>query len=266
MTIPTTNKAITETPANTPKPIGRTSSFFPGGPTAAAAPTAVGDGDGDKDGLTDELMLSGRGPVGVPGPFGFGVAVGFGTEETPMTTTGTPEDGTTMVLVPVLPGGGDTELLPPDSGTEVSVTDTTGGMADTELAGGNPVIVGFGGTVLEDTPVLGGTLVLERTSVVPEGILEVPGGISVTVLDRRPVVLGGAPVDVEVSVSLVLVKVGGEVEVGGGNTVDTLELDAGGRAPGTSPFPLSGVSTQDFSSLTMSTPFTTVGVRVIVHV
>jgi len=31
VTIPTTTNAITETPANTPKPIGNTSNFFPGG-------------------------------------------------------------------------------------------------------------------------------------------------------------------------------------------------------------------------------------------
>lgn len=37
------------------------------------------------------------------------------------------------------------------------------------------------------------------------------------------------------------------------------------RAPETPPLPLSGVSEQVFSSLTMSTPSTTVGVRVIVH-
>jgi len=31
VTIPTTTSAITETPANTDKPIGNTSNFFPGG-------------------------------------------------------------------------------------------------------------------------------------------------------------------------------------------------------------------------------------------
>ena len=62
--------------------------------------------------------------------------------------------------------------------------------------------------MLEDASVLDGTLVLERISVVLEGILVVPGGISVTVLlDRRSVVLGGTSVEVEESVSLVLVKV-----------------------------------------------------------
>lgn len=41
MTIPTTAKAITETPANTPKPIGNTSNFFPGGSKGAAAAPAL---------------------------------------------------------------------------------------------------------------------------------------------------------------------------------------------------------------------------------
>jgi len=92
VTIPTTNKAITETPANTPKPIGNTSSFFPGGSTAAcASEVALGDrddwGNGDvRDGgrlTVDEFVLSGRGPVGSPVLVGCGLAVGFGTEETP---------------------------------------------------------------------------------------------------------------------------------------------------------------------------------------
>jgi len=52
---------------------------------AACAP-AVGTGDEDtgKVGLTvDELILSGRGPVGSPVLPGRWVTVGFGTEETP---------------------------------------------------------------------------------------------------------------------------------------------------------------------------------------
>ena len=61
--------------------------------------------------------------------------------------------------------------------------------------------------MLEETSVLGGRPALERTSVVLKGILEAPGGIFVTVLDRRSVVLEGTPVEVEESVSLVLVKV-----------------------------------------------------------
>lgn len=92
MTIPTTNKAITETPANTPKPIGNTSSFFPGGSTAAWAwEVALGDGDDrgksdvrDEGGLTvGEVVLSGSCPVGSPVLPGCGLTVGFGTEETP---------------------------------------------------------------------------------------------------------------------------------------------------------------------------------------
>lgn len=92
MTIPTTNKAITETPANTPKPIGNTSNFFPGGSTAAwASEVALGDGDDwDKSDVrdggeltVDEVVLSGSGPVGRPVLSGCGLAVGFGTEETP---------------------------------------------------------------------------------------------------------------------------------------------------------------------------------------
>lgn len=38
------------------------------------------------------------------------------------------------------------------------------------------------------------------------------------------------------------------------------------RAPGASLLPLSGVSVHAFSCITMFTPFTTVGVRVIAHV
>jgi len=90
VTIPTTNKATTETPANTPKPIGNTSNFFPGGSkgVGAAALSEVGDGDGEDEGKVSagELTLS----AGEPG---CGVGAGLGTEEVPMTTTGTLEDG-----------------------------------------------------------------------------------------------------------------------------------------------------------------------------
>jgi hypothetical protein len=90
VTIPTASKAMTETPANTPNPIGSTSSFFPGGSKVVDAPafSAVGVGEGvedkereesgkgnDEDGgkvTVDELVVS-----------GCGVAVGLGTEETP---------------------------------------------------------------------------------------------------------------------------------------------------------------------------------------
>lgn len=92
MTIPTTSKAITETPANTPKPIGNTCNFFPGGSKGASAPAfsalAVGETVGgneledwdkgkgvEEDGgetAVDESALS-----------GCEVAVGIGTEETP---------------------------------------------------------------------------------------------------------------------------------------------------------------------------------------
>ena len=59
--------------------------------------------------------------------------------------------------------------------------------------------------MLEETSVLDGRPKLEITSVVLEGILEVP--VLVTVLDIRSVVLEGMPVEVEESVSLLLVKV-----------------------------------------------------------
>jgi len=58
--------------------------------------------------------------------------------------------------------------------------------------------------VLEET--LDGRPALERP-VVLKGILEVPGGIFVTVLDERFVVLEETPVEVEESALLVLVKV-----------------------------------------------------------
>jgi len=92
VTIPTTSKAITDTPANTPKPIGNTSNFFPGGSKGAAAPAfsglAVGDttGDGeveDSDSGKDEGVDEGGGEttVGESVLSGCGVATGFGTDE-----------------------------------------------------------------------------------------------------------------------------------------------------------------------------------------
>lgn len=42
MTKPTTIKAITETPAKTPRPMGKTSSFLPGVCAAASAAAGVG--------------------------------------------------------------------------------------------------------------------------------------------------------------------------------------------------------------------------------
>lgn len=86
MTIPTTNKAITETPANTPRPIGNTSSFFPGGSKAAPAFSGVAVGGGGEDDEPDE---SGKGDgedvgkvtVDEPMPPGCGLAAGFGKEE-----------------------------------------------------------------------------------------------------------------------------------------------------------------------------------------
>jgi hypothetical protein len=214
---------MAETPANTPKPIGNTSSFFPGGSKGAAAPAfseaGVGDGDRDEDfgGATvDVPRLSGREPVGGPVFPGCGAAGGFGPGE----------DGRTTLLELVLLEGSDTELLSLGRGTKVSVTEITGDGTGTELAAGKSVTVETGGTVL-----------------------------------------GGTSLEVEESIPLVLVKLGGESEVEDGNSVDTVGLDAGGGgAPGTSPLPLSGVSTHVFSSLTMSTPSTTVGVRLIVHV
>jgi len=89
---------MTETPANTPKPIGSTSSFFPGGSKAVDAPafSAVGVGDKAEDKEREE---SGKGngedggkgndedgdkvTVDEPALSGCGEAVGLGTEETP---------------------------------------------------------------------------------------------------------------------------------------------------------------------------------------
>jgi len=96
VTIPTTNKAITDTPANTPRPIGNTSNFFPGGSKG------VGDGVGDSwpkgvDAVGDG-RVSGREFV-FPGGGG---SVGLGTEEVPITST-----GPLLVLL----GGGDAVSL-----------------------------------------------------------------------------------------------------------------------------------------------------------
>ena len=81
---------MTETPANTPKPIGSTSSFFPGGSKDAAAPafSAVGVGEGVEDEEREESCKGndeGGGKVTVDEPTlsGCGVAVGFGTEVIP---------------------------------------------------------------------------------------------------------------------------------------------------------------------------------------
>ena len=98
VTIPTTNKAMTETPANTPKPIGSTSSFFPGGSKVVDAPagSAVGFGDRVEDKEREERGKDdgedgGRGndedggkvTVDEPTLSGCGVVVGLGTEEIP---------------------------------------------------------------------------------------------------------------------------------------------------------------------------------------
>lgn len=167
------------------------------------------------------------------------MAVGLGTEDTPITSTGPLEDGTPTLLLPVSLGGNEAELLKLGNGTEVRVIETTGGGTDPEPAGGELVIVEAGETVLEETPVLGGGLVLERSVALEE---------------------------VDEGVPLVLVNVEDKVRVDDGNSVDTVELDPGGRAPGASLLPLSGVSVHAFSCITMFTPFTTVGVRVIAHV
>jgi len=188
VTIPTTAKATTEIPANTPKPIGSTSNFFPGGSEVVGAPAPSAVGVEDRGKRDDE----GGGKETVVGP----VLSGCGVEDVPTTAAGTP-------------GGGGGE----------------------ELAGGKSVAVGSGRTVLEEMPGLGGT-----------------------------------SVEVEESVSVVLVEVGDEVKVVDGSSVDTVELDAGGGRALEASLPLSGVTTQLFSSLTMSIPFTTVGVKTIVHV
>ena len=87
MTIPTTNRATTETPANTPKPIGNTSNFFPGGSGDVAAPAfpALGFGEGDElEGWDKGEDVEDEGGVVVESALsGCGVAAGFGTEEVP---------------------------------------------------------------------------------------------------------------------------------------------------------------------------------------
>lgn len=171
------------------------------------------------------------------------MAVGLGTEDTPITATGPLEEGTpTLLLLSVLLGGNEAELLELGNGMEVRVIETTGGGTDPEPAGDELVIVEAGGTVLEETPVLSGGLVLERSVTLEETTLGVDEGVP-----------------------LVVVDVGGEVTVDDGNCVDTVELDPGGRAPGASLLPLSGVRVHVFSCITTSTPFATDGVRVIKH-
>jgi len=124
-------------------------------------------------------------------------------------------------------GGGETVGEPVLSGCGV----TTGFGTEDVPSAGESVAVGSGGTVLEETPGLGGT-----------------------------------SVEAEERVSVVLVVVGDEVKVEDGNSVDTVELDAGGGRALEASLPLSGVSAQLCSSLTMSIPFTTMGVKAVVHV
>jgi hypothetical protein len=93
VTIPTTTSAITETPANTPKPIGRTSSFFPGGlkdvdtaPAFSALTVGVTVGDVElEDWVKGKGTVEDGGKVSVDVSMlsGCEVAVGFGTEEIP---------------------------------------------------------------------------------------------------------------------------------------------------------------------------------------
>jgi len=85
VTIPTTNKATTETPANTPRPIGKTSSFFPGGSkgSAPAALSEEGVADGEDDVLEDEGKIIVDDPVLSGRELGFpGCEVGSGMTET----------------------------------------------------------------------------------------------------------------------------------------------------------------------------------------
>jgi len=156
------------------------------------------------------------------------VAVGLGAEDIPITPTGPLEDGTPTLLLLVSLGGNEL-----GNGTEVRVIETTGGGTDPEPAGDELVIVEAGETVPEETPVPSGGLVLERSVALEETTLGV--------------------------------DVGGEVTVDDGNSVDTVELDPGGRAPEPSLLPLSGVRVHLFSCMTIPMPFTTVGVRVILH-
>lgn len=221
MTIPTTTNAITETPAKTPKPIGKTSNFFPGGSKgAAAAPAFSAPAVGDAVGV-EELDDWSKGTVEDGGKVTSGRSVLSGCE-----------------VILVLLGGDNIELVTSGGGAEVSVSEITGGRSDPELAGGELVVVEPGRTVSEGTPVLTGGLTIENPSVELSGVP--PAGGSVLVL------LGGITSDVEKNGSLELVEV-----AGGGRALES---------------PSSGVTIHVLSSLTLSIPCTTIGVRVIVHV
>lgn len=83
---------MTETPANTPKPIGNTSNFFPGGSNGAAAPafSAPADGEEAGDGEPEDSGKGrgvdeneGEGSVDVSVLSGCEVATGVCTEESP---------------------------------------------------------------------------------------------------------------------------------------------------------------------------------------
>jgi len=108
---------MTETPANTPKPIGSTSSFFPGRSRGVGAPAF------------SEL--------------GFGVTEGCGVEEIPITPTGPGRDDTTPVPLE-LDGTESSEL---GRGTEVREVEITGGGTAPDSAGGKPVTAGVGESV-----------------------------------------------------------------------------------------------------------------------
>lgn len=141
MTIPTTSKAITETPANTPKPIGNTSNFFPGGSKGSAAPALSGLAVGDTT-EDDELEDSGKGEgVGEGGGGaavdesvpGCGVATGSGTDEgasllvllSPGAEPWGQQQGPERRARIILHVRDATELVTSGLGTEVSVIEIT---------------------------------------------------------------------------------------------------------------------------------------------
>jgi len=124
-------RAITEIPANTPRPIGRTESFFPGianpawedSVAAAAAAAAAAPSPPDVTALGEDV--GGRLPDGVGVPVGVGTD-DDGTVETPFTDTA----GFPLAVAVVLVVEG-VELVDDDvddaAGTvETPLTDTAG--------------------------------------------------------------------------------------------------------------------------------------------
>lgn len=84
VTRPTTIRAMTEIPANTPRPIGRTDSFFPGISNAAVADPDASAAAADAEATESEAATVDAADVAdASAALEAAVPVGIGTDETP---------------------------------------------------------------------------------------------------------------------------------------------------------------------------------------